>query len=320
MARQIIDTGTLALNGKDGDTNRDAAEKSNANFQELYGQQENFVRGAGVVPGGALVVFAGTTGNQVAAAAGGAPGTAAFANVTQFATAAQGTKADNSEPAIAAGTDAQYWTGLKTWANFAQTVLSTLLQGYQVGSNAVITATDSFLQALGKLQGQVTARALKGENSDITSLSGLTTALSVAQGGTGSGTPAGARTNLGVDVTLATAQNDPQTAGGLMSSTVVSGYKICKFVNGLVRIQGSAPNTPQAPSNGIVNVIVTIPSVIVDTGAASITVNLSPFSNSDQYGAVGAEMTSNTTAYFTVKNGPTAQIFGVKIEIWGTWK
>lgn len=41
------------------------------------------------------------------------------------------------------------------------------------------------------------AAAASGANSDITSLSGLTTPLSVAQGGTGSGTAGGARTNLG---------------------------------------------------------------------------------------------------------------------------
>ena len=40
--------------------------------------------------------------------------------------------------------------------------------------------------------------AKKGANSDITSLSGLTTALSISQGGTGSTTAAGARTNLGL--------------------------------------------------------------------------------------------------------------------------
>ena len=103
MPRQIIDTGTLELNGQDGDTNRDAADKCNANFQELYAQNESFVRGAGVVPGGAMVVFAGTTGNQVAAAAGGAPGTAAFRNATEFATAAQGAKADNAQAKLSPG-------------------------------------------------------------------------------------------------------------------------------------------------------------------------------------------------------------------------
>lgn len=41
-------------------------------------------------------------------------------------------------------------------------------------------------------------KAAKGANNDITSLSGLSTALSVAQGGTGSTTASGARTNLGL--------------------------------------------------------------------------------------------------------------------------
>lgn len=38
----------------------------------------------------------------------------------------------------------------------------------------------------------------RGANSDITSISGLTTALTVAQGGTGASTPAGARSGLGL--------------------------------------------------------------------------------------------------------------------------
>lgn len=42
------------------------------------------------------------------------------------------------------------------------------------------------------------ALARKGANSDITELKGLTTALSIAQGGTGSTTAAGARSSLGV--------------------------------------------------------------------------------------------------------------------------
>ena len=41
------------------------------------------------------------------------------------------------------------------------------------------------------------AAAASGANSDITSITGLTTALTVAQGGTGSATAGGARTNLG---------------------------------------------------------------------------------------------------------------------------
>lgn len=44
----------------------------------------------------------------------------------------------------------------------------------------------------------LSGKAAKGANRDITSLSGLTTALSVEQGGTGSTTVSGARTNLGL--------------------------------------------------------------------------------------------------------------------------
>jgi hypothetical protein len=70
--------------------------------------------------------------------------------------------------------------------------LATPLTGLSVAVNAAVVATDSVLTGLGKLQAQVTAantaisgKAAKGANSDITSLSGLTTVLTIAQGGTG---------------------------------------------------------------------------------------------------------------------------------------
>jgi hypothetical protein len=47
----------------------------------------------------------------------------------------------------------------------------------------------------------ITTKANAGANSDITSLSGLTTALSVSQGGTGASTASGARDNLLPDYT-----------------------------------------------------------------------------------------------------------------------
>lgn len=73
----------------------------------------------------------------------------------------------------------------------------TALTGISTATATAIVSGDSILTGLGKAQGQLNGRALKGANSDITSLSGLTTALSVAQGGTGAKTAADALAALG---------------------------------------------------------------------------------------------------------------------------
>ncbi|KKA57645.1 tail fiber domain-containing protein [Enterobacter roggenkampii] len=59
-------------------------------------------------------------------------------------------------------------------------------------------AWNSITASLNSITESLSDKAEKGANSDITSLSGLTTALSVGQGGTGSTTELGARKNLGL--------------------------------------------------------------------------------------------------------------------------
>lgn len=59
-------------------------------------------------------------------------------------------------------------------------------------------AWNSITSSLNSITESLLGKAEKGANSDITSLSGLTTALSVGQGGTGSTTASGARTKLGL--------------------------------------------------------------------------------------------------------------------------
>lgn len=59
------------------------------------------------------------------------------------------------EPAISAGTTAQYWRGNKAWRDFFTDVRAATLTGLSTATNAVITAADTVLSALGKLQKQV---------------------------------------------------------------------------------------------------------------------------------------------------------------------
>lgn len=73
------------------------------------------------------------------------------------------------------------------------------LAGLNTSDATAVVAADSILGAVGKLQAQSVGKAGKGANSDITSLSGLTTALSIAQGGTGGNSKAAARVSLGID-------------------------------------------------------------------------------------------------------------------------
>ncbi|MCA7012531.1 tail fiber domain-containing protein [Dickeya dadantii] len=105
---------------------------------------------------------------------------------------------------------------------------------------------------------ELNTKATRGANSDITSINGLTTALTLAQGGTGSTTAAGARSNLGLGT--AATRNVGNTSGtvaagddgrfqtlegksgGTVSSEVV--------VNGLMHAAGFRPTNMATESSG----------------------------------------------------------------------
>lgn len=72
--------------------------------------------------------------------------------------------------------DDYYWGGRKTWQDFKSKVRSTVLTGLSTASDAVVNATDTLLDAVGKLQAQVskaTQRAyLSGTGAPSTSTVG----------------------------------------------------------------------------------------------------------------------------------------------------
>lgn len=102
------------------------------------------------------------------------------------------------------------------------------------------------------------AAAASGANSDITSLTGLTTPLSVAQGGTGSGTASGARANLGAaasgangDITALTNSAGIQVGaptGGAQGVGTINATGL--FINGVGVGTGSGSVTSVGVSGG----------------------------------------------------------------------
>lgn len=89
--------------------------------------------------------------------------------------------------------------------------------------------------------------AKNGANSDITALTGLTTPLSVAQGGTGSATAAGARTNLSA---AASGANSDITALSALGAGLVSAPSISKSGDSDTGIYFPAANTVAAAAGG----------------------------------------------------------------------
>ncbi len=124
--------------------------------------------------------------------------------ITAINSAMQLTVTPAANPAIAAGTayaillsDSLSVDGLAQ--NIAETL--TLYQRNMSGFADVMNASGDVTITINGVAVTVPGQkslAKKGANSDITSLSGLTTALSIAQGGTGAKTAADARTALGM--------------------------------------------------------------------------------------------------------------------------
>lgn len=112
---------------------------------------------------------------------------------------------------------------------------------------------------------------------------------------------------------------DPQTVGGLMSSTVVSGWTIEKFLNGTMLATVSLDNSAPIPVNTVSSLSTSIPSGFV--GVIYPNVQVQPAGSVDIYGVVFTYFSSATTLVYGVRNGSTvSQQFLTKISLKGRWK
>ena len=110
------------------------------------------------------------------------------------------------------------------------------------------------------------AAAGSGANSDITSITGLTTALTVAQGGTGSTTAGGARTNLGAAASGSNADITALTnAAGIQFGAPTGGAQGAGTINATgLFINGVGVGTG---SGSVTSVAATVPSFLSVTGS-----------------------------------------------------
>ncbi|MBY6353825.1 MULTISPECIES: phage tail protein [Enterobacter cloacae complex] len=145
--------------------------------------------------------------------------------ITAINSATQLTVTPAANPAIPAGTKyAILLSDSLSVDGLAQDIAETftMYQRYMSGFADVMNGTSDVTITINGVAVTVPGQkslAKKGANSDITSLSGLTTALSISQGGTGAKTAADARTALGLGTAatanIATGIMD-QTAGALV--------------------------------------------------------------------------------------------------------
>lgn len=95
----------------------------------------------------------------------------------RFATDTEKTLWNSAEPGItASGNVTDFWSGTKTFRNLATDVRAVVLTGLSLVTNAAITAADTILSALGKLQKQITdlTTTVSGKEPTITASGNVT--------------------------------------------------------------------------------------------------------------------------------------------------
>lgn len=178
------------------------------------------------------------------------------------------------EPVIASGTVSQFWSGTKTWRDLATDVRAVVLTGLSTSTNAIITATDSILVALGKLQKQITdhlsdavkhitatertnwntAYTNNHSHSNKNVLDATTAPYTTAEQTKLAGIATGAEVNVNSDwsATSGDAQilNKPTTISGYGITDAYTKAEIDNKVSAVYRYKGDVASYSNLPSSG----------------------------------------------------------------------
>lgn len=158
-----------------------------------------------------------------------------------------------------------------------------------------------------------------GANADITSLSGLTTPLSVAQGGTGNTTGTASKLAAAAMVgTVSQASGIP--TGAIIESGSNSLGTYTKFADGTM----IATTYNAGPWSVLANTLTVLgpfgTSATFANGNYSVAVTAAPSATNDTFGVITAYAVSNSSCSFVFRNGATSQNIGsIKITCIGRW-
>lgn len=156
---------------------------------------------------------------------------------------------------------------------------------------------------------------------DFVGLNGVpgTTQRAYRRSGYGGGAGAWGPWRLVID--SASAQDDVETLGGVVSRTIIQGCVVNKFASGLIIINGSLGASQSIAAGAVSEVNLTLPaSTGPDVNFSTASCIASPYVTNDWYGITNAYMSSPTNLKLILRNGATAQQFGIRGIIIGHWK
>lgn len=121
-------------------------------------------------------------------------------------------------------------------------------------------------------------------------------------------------------VTTAGAILDPSlNTGGILSTSIVSGFRVDKYINGTMCVTGKV-SLPSIAANVYPYQTLTLPVTFFNTANMVPMLTCNASTSADSYGVVFQRAASTTSVLYAIRNGATAQTFEVNVCVWGTWK